>query len=186
VGAILPKRAAGVRGMEMTVAASGPVIFAYDGSDSAAFAIEQASAQLGTDREAIVACVWRPVDVCFKPVPGRRLRACVAKEVERAAHETAAVGVDLARHHGFRACARTIEAAPTWRGLITLADEWECPLIVLGSRHHNGLFGNRAGSVAGATVSHFQRSVMVIRRPDDVACASADAVAGWANGEASR
>lgn len=109
VGAILPIRAA----EDLTiVAAAGPVIFAYDGSDTAAFAIEAASSQLGTDREAIVACVWRPVDVCFKPVPGRRFRSCVAKEVERAAHETAAVGVDIARRHGFRASARTIEAAP--------------------------------------------------------------------------
>lgn len=139
----------------------------------------QASSQLGTDRDAIVACVWRPIDVCFKPVPGRRLRSCIAKEVERAADETAAAGVALARELGFHACARTIEAAPTWKGLIILADQWNCGLIVLGSRHHSGLFGDRAGSVAGATVSHFQRSVMVIRKPDDLASASASAVAGW-------
>jgi nucleotide-binding universal stress UspA family protein len=155
----------------MTVPCTGPVIFAYDGTDTAAFAIEQASTQIGTDRDAIVACVWRPVDVCFTPVPGRRLRSCVAKEVERAAHETAAAGVALARRFGFHACARTIEAAPTWKGLVTLADEWSCPLIVLGSRHRTGLFGSRAGSVAGATVSHFPRSVLVIRKPEEVASA---------------
>ncbi|MBS1678074.1 MAG: universal stress protein [Actinobacteria bacterium] len=143
----------------------GPVILAYDGTEPAAFAIEQASSRLGANREAIVACVWRPVDVCFKPVPGRRLRACVAREVERAAHETAAAGVALARHFGFHARARTIEAAPTWKGLVTLADEWECPLIVLGSRHRTGLFGHRTGPVAGATRSHFQRSVLVIHQP---------------------
>jgi nucleotide-binding universal stress UspA family protein len=163
----------------MTVHRTGPVIFAYDGTDTAAFAIEQASTQIGTDRDAIVACVWRPVDVCFTPVPGRRFRSCVAKEVERAAHETAAAGVALARQFGFRACARTIEAAPTWKGLITLADEWECPMIVLGSRQHTGLFGSRTGSVAGATVSHFPRSVLVIRKPDEVASAPASAVARW-------
>jgi nucleotide-binding universal stress UspA family protein len=168
------------------VSQASPVIFAYDGSDTAAFAIEQASAQIGADRDAIVACVWRPVDVCFKPVPGRRLRSCVAKEVERAAHETAAAGVALARHHGFRACARTIEAAPTFKGLITLADEWECPLIVLGSRRHTGLFGHRTGSVAGATVSHFPRSVLVIRKPDDVATVPASEVARWGQGEQQR
>lgn len=169
----------------MTVSATGPVIFAYDGSDTAAFAIEAASAQLGTDRDAIVACVWRPVDVCFKPVPGRRLRSCVAKEVERAAHETAAAGVALARRHGFRACARTIEAAPTFKGLITLADEWECPLIVLGARPRTGLL-HRTGSVAGATMSHFPRSVLVIRKPDAVAAAPASTVARWGQGERPR
>jgi nucleotide-binding universal stress UspA family protein len=175
-----PIRAAG----DLTIVpGTGPVIFAYDGSDTAAFAIEGASSQLGSDREAIVACVWRPVDVCFKPVPGRRFRACVAKEVERAAHETAAVGVDLARRHGFRACARTIEAAPTFRGLITLADEWECPLIVLGSSHRSGVLGPRTGSVAGATVKHFPRSVLVIRKPDDVATVPAATVARWGQGE---
>jgi nucleotide-binding universal stress UspA family protein len=174
VGAILPIRVAGVLTI---VAAAGPVIFAYDGSDDAAFAIEGASEQLGPDREAIVACVWRPVDVCFKPVPGRRLRTCVAKEVERAAHETAAAGVAIARRHGFRASARTIAAAPTFKGLIDLAEEWGCPLIVLGS-------GARTGSVAGATVKHFPRSVLVIRKPDDVASAPASMVAGWNQGEA--
>jgi nucleotide-binding universal stress UspA family protein len=157
----------------MTVPCTGPVIFAYDGTDTAAFAIEQAAAQIGADRDAIVACVWRPVDVCFTPVPGRRIRSCVATEVERAAHETAAAGVALAREFGYRARARTIEAAPTWKGLITLADQWGCPLIVLGSRHHTGLFGNRTGSVAGATVSHFPRSVLVIRKPVDAAGVSA-------------
>ena len=100
-----------------------PVILAYDGGERAAYAIEQAPAQIGTERDAIVACVWRPVDVSFKPVPGRR-PFCVAKEVERAAHETAAAGVGLARQAGFNACARTIEAAPTWKGLIHLADQW--------------------------------------------------------------
>jgi nucleotide-binding universal stress UspA family protein len=174
-----PIRAAG----DLTIVpGTGPVIFAYDGSDTAAFAIETASSQLGTDRDAIVACVWRPVDVCFKPVPGRRFRSCVAKEVERAAHETAAVGVDLARRHGFRACARTIEAAPTFRGLITLADEWHCPLIVLGSSHRTGVLGPRTGSVAGATVKHFPRSVLVIRKPDDVATVPASTVARWGQG----
>lgn len=174
VVAILPIRAAGVLTI---VHRTGPVIFAYDGSDAAAFAIETASSQLGSDRDAIVACVWRPVDVCFKPVPGRRLRTCVAKEVERAAHETAAAGVALARRHGFRASARTIEAAPTFKGLITLADEWGCPLIVLGSKR-------RTGSVAGATVKHFPRSVLVIRKPDEVASAPASLVAQWGQGEA--
>jgi nucleotide-binding universal stress UspA family protein len=146
--------------------AIAPLILAYDGTDHAAFAIQHAAYQLGTDREAVVACVWRPVDVCFQPVPGRRLRCCVAKEVERAADETAAFGACLARQAGFRACARTIQAAPTWMGLIDLADKWESSLIVLGTRHHPSLLGSRTGSVAAATVRRFHGSVMIVRKPN--------------------
>jgi len=41
----------------------GPAIFAYDGSDLAAYAIEQAARQLAPGREALVVCVWQPADV---------------------------------------------------------------------------------------------------------------------------
>jgi hypothetical protein len=39
------------------VVALGPVLFAYDGSELAAFAIEQAGRQLATARDALVVCV---------------------------------------------------------------------------------------------------------------------------------
>ena len=63
---------------------AGPVLFAYDGSELAAFAIAQAAAQLAPRRDALVVCVWQPVDVGIHPDrqealrrrPGHRGTAC--------------------------------------------------------------------------------------------------------------
>ena len=147
-------------------AAPGPAIFAYDGSDLAGYAIEQAGFQLSANREALVVCVWQPADVGFKPVKGKELHAAAANEVEAAAKETAAHGVELAEKAGFRAQPLTIEAAPTWKGLVQVAQDHTCGLIVIGSHQRSGLLGHLAGSVAAATISHFQSSVLVIHKPD--------------------
>jgi nucleotide-binding universal stress UspA family protein len=144
----------------------GPAIFAYDGSDLAAYAIEQAGRQLAPGREALVVCVWQPADVGFIPTKGRRLQAAAADEVEAAARETADDGAALAREAGFDARPMTIEAAPTWKGLVKVAADHRCGLIVIGSHQRHGLLGHLAGSVAAATVAHFDSNVLVIHRPD--------------------
>ncbi|HXF30149.1 MAG TPA: universal stress protein [Solirubrobacterales bacterium] len=144
----------------------GPAIFAYDGSDLAAYAIEQAGRQLAPGREALVVCVWQPADVGFIPTRGRQLQAAAANEVEAAAHETAEDGASLAREAGFDAKALTVEAAPTWKGLVKVAEDHRCGLIVIGSHQRHGLLGHLAGSVAAATVAHFDSNVLVIHRPD--------------------
>ena len=144
----------------------GPAIFAYDGSELAGYAIEQAGFQLSANREALVVCVWQPADVGFKPMKGKELRAAAANEVEQAAKETAEHGAAIAEKAGFRARALTVEAAPTWKGLVKVAEDHTCGLIVIGSHQRNGLLGHLAGSVAAATVSHFRSSVLVIHKPD--------------------
>ena len=144
----------------------GPAIFAYDGSDLAAYAIEQAGRQLAPGREALVVCVWQPADVGFIPTKGRRLQAAAANEVEAAAQETAEDGAALAREAGFDAKPLTVEAAPTWKGLVKVAADHRCGLIVIGSHQRHGLLGHLAGSVAAATVAHFDSNVLVIHRPD--------------------
>lgn len=144
----------------------GPAIFAYDGSDLAAYAIEQAGRQLAPGREALVVCVWQPADVGFIPAKGRKLQAAAANEVAEAAQETAEDGAALAREAGFDARGITVEAAPTWKGLVKVADDHRCGLIVIGSHQRHGVIGHLAGSVAAATVSHFNNSVLVIHRPD--------------------
>lgn len=144
---------------------AGPAIFAYDGSELAGYAIEQAGIQLAPGREAIVVCVWQPADVGFVPVEGRHLHAAAANEVADAARETAAKGAELAARAGFNARPLTVEAAPTWKGLVQVAEEHRCGLIVIGSHQRSGLLGHLAGSVAAATVSHFESSVLVIHRP---------------------
>ncbi len=143
-------------------AATGPVLFAYDGSDLAKLAIEQAGRQLAPGREALVACVWQPGDVGFVPASERRLQAMDAAEVRTAAEETAAHGASLAAAAGFRPQGLATEAAPTWKGIVTVALEREASLIVLGSHRRSGLSGHLLGSVSAAVLAHAAPPVLIV------------------------
>jgi nucleotide-binding universal stress UspA family protein len=154
----------------MTSAAApsiGPVLFAYDGSELAAFAIAQAAIQLALPRDAVVVCVWQPADVGFTPTPPRHFDADQATEVRQAADETAAYGALLAEKAGFRALSLSVEAAPTWKGILQAADEQRASLIVLGSHRRSGLLGHLVGSVAAAVVAHSSSAVLVVHNNAD-------------------
>lgn len=142
---------------------AGTVLFAYDGSELATLAIEQAGRELAPGREALVLCVWQPADVGFLPIGERSLNATQATEVHAAAEETASYGASLARQAGFDARSLTIEAAPTWSGIVKVAEERQASLIVLGSHRRSGL-GRLLGSVAAAVVSHAACSVLVVHK----------------------
>ena len=142
--------------------AVGPVIFAYDGSELAQLAIEQAGRQLEPGREALVVCVWQPGDVGFALRSERHWNAANAAEVRKAAEETAAHGASLAEKAGFQAQSTVIQAAPTWKGISEVAEEHEASLIVLGSHRRSGLVGHLLGSVAAAVVVHSAYSVLVV------------------------
>lgn len=144
------------------VRSSGLVLFAYDGSELAELAIEQAGSELASERDALVVCVWQPADVGFMPIGGRHLHATDASEVRVAAQETAAHGASLAQEAGFSSQSLALEAAPTWKGIVEVAEEREASLIVLGSHRRTGLMGHLLGSVAAAVVSHAACSVLVV------------------------
>jgi nucleotide-binding universal stress UspA family protein len=146
---------------------SGPVIFAYDGSELAAFAIEQAGRQLAPGQDALVVVVWQPADVGFVHAKHHHLNAEQAPEVKSAAEEVAAQGVELATKAGFRAEGLAVWKVPTWKGLVETADERNASLIVLGSHRRSGLVGHLIGSVAAAVVQHAPGSVLVVHRPGD-------------------
>jgi nucleotide-binding universal stress UspA family protein len=142
----------------------GPVLFAYDGSELAALAIEQAATQLATGRDALVLCVWQPADVGFLPTNERHFDAGKASDVKRAAEETAAYGAALAEKAGFRSQSLAVQAAPTWKGIVRTAEEHRASLIVLGSHRRSGLVGHLLGSVAAAVVTHSASSVLVVHQ----------------------
>ena len=142
---------------------AGPVLFGYDGSELARLAIEQAGRELVPGREALVLCVWQPADVGFIPVEGRHFDAQDASEVEKAAQETAAQGALLAEQAGFRAASLTVNAAPTWKGIVEAADDRKASLIVLGAHRRRGLVGHLLGSVTAAVVVHSAVSVLVVQ-----------------------
>jgi nucleotide-binding universal stress UspA family protein len=144
---------------------SGPVVFAYDGSELARFAIEEAGRLLaGTPREAVALTVWQPFDVGFVPAGDLRFDAAQIADVRRAAEATAAAGASLAEAAGFRATGAELEAAPAWKGIVDAADDRDASLIVLGSHGRSGFPGVLFGSVAASVAAHSRRSVLIVHR----------------------
>jgi nucleotide-binding universal stress UspA family protein len=150
---------------ETAGAPSGPVLLAYDGSELARLGIEQAGRELASGRDALVVCVWQTGDVGFVPTGERRFDAAAAGEVRKAAEETAAFGASLAERAGFHAESVAIEAAPTWKGIVEVADEREASVIVLGAHRRRGLKGHLLGSVTAAVAAHSQASVLIVHEP---------------------
>jgi nucleotide-binding universal stress UspA family protein len=144
----------------------GPVVFAYDGSDLAKLAIDEAGRQLGPGRDALALTVWHPFDVGFAPVAGVRFDAAQISDVRAAAEQTATEGASLAQAAGFNARSAAAEAEPTWKGVVKFADEHDSSLIVLGSHGRTGLASVLIGSVAEAVAAHSRRSVLIIHRLD--------------------
>lgn len=146
------------------VQSDAPVLFGYDGSELAGFAIAYAATQLATARGALVVCVWQPADVGFQPVGGQRFDADQATQVRAAAEETAAHGAKLAEQAGFSARGLAVEAAPIWKGIVTSAEAEGAGLIVLGA-HRHGAIGRLLGHVTPAVLAHFSSSVLVVHQP---------------------
>ncbi len=70
----------------------------------------------------------------------------------------------LAEKAGFRARSTSVEAAPTWKGIVEAADREGASLIVLGSHRRSGLLGHFVGSVAAAVMAHSTTSVLVVHQ----------------------
>lgn len=142
----------------------GPVLFAYDGSDLARLAIEEAGHQLQPGRHAVVLTVWRPFGVGFIPPPEVEFDAAATDEVRKAAQETAAQGASMAQAAGFRAQSLEVKEPTTWKGIARVANDRDASLIVLGSHGKSGLSGIFLGSVAGAVAAHSGRTVLIVHR----------------------
>ena len=148
----------------MSAEGTGPVIFAYDGSELARAAIDEAAQLLGAGRDAVVVTAWKTFDVGFTAPDHVQVNAADAAEVGRAAEQCAAEGAELADAAGFRAQSLALTAAPAWKGIIQAADERQASLIVLGSHGRRSLGETLLGSVADAVANHSRRSVLIVHR----------------------
>jgi nucleotide-binding universal stress UspA family protein len=148
----------------MIETASGPIVFAYDGSELARLAIEEAGKQLQPGREALVLTVWQTFNVGFLPSRELHIDAAAAPDVKQAAEETAAAGAKLAEAAGFRATTLAKESASASKCIVEVADDRDASLIVLGSHGRSGFSSALLGSVAGAVAAHTSRSVLIVHR----------------------
>jgi nucleotide-binding universal stress UspA family protein len=142
------------------------ILICYDGSDSAKHAIDVAAEILGP-RRAVVLDIGPPLTAAeslavMAPVaPGAAFEGLNEDD----ARQRAQVGADRARHAGFDAEARADLAAPTWQGIVDVADEIDAAVIVLGSRGLNGARELLEGSVSHEVAEHAGRPVLIVPPP---------------------
>jgi nucleotide-binding universal stress UspA family protein len=142
-----------------------PILICYDDSKAAREAIHAAAALL-SNRRAVV------LDVAPLLTPAESVAELSAltpnfEDINRQdALSSARVGAALARSVGFDAEARADLAAPTWDGIVEVADEIGAAVIVIGSR---GLTGARElfeGSTSHEVAEHARCPVLIVPPAD--------------------
>ncbi len=141
-----------------------PILICYDGSDGARRATATAAALLGR-RDAVVL----DVGPFITPAENLAVVASVAApanafgDLNRAdALARAREGARLACEAGLDATARATLAAPTWQGIVDVADELDAAVIVVGSRALSRLRAFFAGGVSDDVVHHAGRPVLIV------------------------
>jgi nucleotide-binding universal stress UspA family protein len=142
---------------------SNPILICYDGSEGAHRAIDAAAELLGP-RDAVVLDLGPPLT----PTESLAVLGPVApaeafeQTNEDDALGRAQVGAALARTAGFSAEPRGGIAAPTWEGIVDVANEIDAAVIVLGSRGLDRLQERLEGSVSHDVARHAGRPVLIV------------------------
>ena len=142
---------------------SEPILICYDGSQSAEHSFQAAAALLAGHTAIVVDIgpVLTGVEGYAAVTPGINI-AWLEQENLADALERAEQGAELARRAGFDAEARAELAAPTWEGIVDLANEIDAAVIVIGSRGLKGVRERLAGSVSHEVAEHARRPVLVV------------------------
>lgn len=145
-----------------------PILICYDGTAGAERAIVAAATLLGPGR-AVVLDISPPITAEEAPVTVSPVFPGAALEETNlsAASQTAGRGAEIARSSGFDAEARGALSAPTWQGIVDVADELDAPVIVIGSRGLNGLKEVVDGSVSHQVAEHAGRPVLIVPPPHE-------------------
>jgi nucleotide-binding universal stress UspA family protein len=142
---------------------SEPILICYDGSQSAEHSFHAVAALLA-GRTAIVVDigpVLTGVEAYAAVTPGINV-SLLEQENLTDAMERAEQGAELARRAGFDAEARAELSAPTWQGIVDLANEIDAAVIVIGSRGLKGVRERVEGSVSHQLAEHARRPVLVV------------------------
>jgi nucleotide-binding universal stress UspA family protein len=142
---------------------SEPILICYDGTESAERSFAAAAAVL-IGRKAIVADIG-PVltgaQSFAAATPGMNIEYLEQENLDDALAR-AEQGAELARRAGFDAEARADLSAPTWEGIVELADEVGAAVIVMGSRGLTGARERLEGSVSHQVAEHSGRPVLIV------------------------
>jgi len=141
--------------------AAAPILICYDGSEGAKHAIEAAGGLL-SGHPAVVLAVGPPLTPEESYAALGPMTPSFQELNEEQALGRAKEGAELARSAGFAAEARAEVAAPTWEGVIHVADEIDAAAIVIGSRGLTGVKEALSGSVSHAVAEHAGRPVLII------------------------
>jgi nucleotide-binding universal stress UspA family protein len=143
----------------------GPILICYDDSDGAKRAIA-AAARLLTERRAVVLAV-APY-LTFEESVGTAGAPTGVDSMQLnkdAALEQAKAGTKIAADAGFTAEARAEQAAPTWQGVVAVADEIGAAAIVIAGTGLSGLSERVKGKVPRTVAEHAGRPVLLVPPP---------------------
>jgi nucleotide-binding universal stress UspA family protein len=148
---------------------TGPVLIAYDGSESSATAIAVAG-QLLPGRGALVCHAWTGLSqvvllgaLAELPEPLGEAAAELDRVDMREAERVAARGVELAKTAGFDATPLLVrDERKTWRSLLDAGEAQRASLIVAGAHGMSGVGRAVLGSVSTALIHHSPVPVLVV------------------------
>jgi nucleotide-binding universal stress UspA family protein len=143
---------------------AGPILICYDDSKGAKHAIEAAAALL-PQRRAVVLDVAPPLTPAESYASIGGLVPDFAELNTQDALARAQTGAALARDAGFDAEARATVDAPTWDGVVELAEKIGAAAIVVGSRGLNGAQELLKGSFSHDVAEHAGRPVLIVPPP---------------------
>jgi nucleotide-binding universal stress UspA family protein len=140
----------------------GPILLCYDGSDDAERAITAAAELLGKRRAVVLdvgPLLTGPESLAVTGVaPAAEFEQVNADDAKKRAD----AGAELAQRAGFDAEARAGVDAPTWEGIVDVANEIDAAVIVLGSRGLSGAREVVEGSVSHQVAEHAGRPVLIV------------------------
>jgi nucleotide-binding universal stress UspA family protein len=147
---------------------SEPILICYAGPLCAEQLFLAAPVGLGAPTAIVadIGPVLTGVEAYAAVTPGINI-ALLEQENLTAAKERAEQGAELARRAGFDAEARAELSAPTWEGIVDLANEIEAAVIVIGSRGLAGVRERLEGSVSHQVAEHSRRPVLIVTPPDE-------------------
>lgn len=154
-----------------------PIVIAYDGSEAARAAVNQAAVLFGS-RHAIVITVWEPGLADYMLMPGTMGTGTMmmpydpstVREIDKVsedhARDIAEDGVKLAAAGGLEAEALPVrDAADIADAILETAEKRDAAAIVIGSRGLKGLKSKLMGSSSSSVLSRSERPVVVVHQP---------------------